>query len=97
MPEVMTPSHLACTVTVAIRSPDMSQESRRLGVRPKSGVMKPGHLVGLLPVCVGSDDIRRKSRPSKVMTYVGTNDMSKVMTYAELSTLTGFTLTSDLA
>ena len=58
MPEVLTPSHLACAVTVDAENPDVSQNSRQSEVPTQAGSLGIGGSAGLLSVLVGTPDIR---------------------------------------
>ena len=62
MPEVLTPSHLAYAVTVAIESPDVSQNSRQSEVPTQAGSPDIGGSAGRLSVHVGTPDPCRESR-----------------------------------
>jgi len=61
MLEVLTPNHLACVVTMAVRSPDVSQNSRQSEVPTQVGSPDTLTLAGQLTAPVGSPDVRRES------------------------------------
>ena len=62
MLKVLTPSHLACAVTVVVGNPDVSQNSRQSEVLTQAGSPGIDGSTVLLSVPVGSPDVRRKFR-----------------------------------
>ena len=59
MPEVLTPSHLTCAVTVDVGSPDVSQNSRQSEVPTQARSPDTYGSAGLLSATVESPDVRQ--------------------------------------
>ena len=74
MPEVLIPSHLACAVTVDVRSPDVSRNFRQSEVPTQARSPDTYGSAGWLSALVENPDVRQNFRLSEVPDLVGSPD-----------------------